>query len=107
MLEDYRKDKDMIADHVPPEPHQALGVGYSQPLRALREEKRLKVRLALLPRGVASVTSTGIQFKGAEYICERAKKGRVARRSENQTVEDANIVRPAQYGLHFSPPRPS
>jgi hypothetical protein len=74
-LEDYPKDKDMIADHVPPNPLKLWEWGIRNRAGALREEERLKIRLALLPRRMASVTPTGILYKGVEYICERAKKG--------------------------------
>ena len=73
-LEDYRKDEDMIADHVLPIPIRLWEWGIRNRSGPLRVEDRLKVRLALLPRGVASVTPTGILYKGVDYICERAKK---------------------------------
>ncbi len=85
MLEDYRKDADMIADHVLPVPIRLWEWGTRNRSGPLREENRLKVRLALLPPGVASVTPTGIQFKGAEYICERAEK--------DEWLEQARIKR--------------
>lgn len=73
-LKDYRKDNDMIADHVLPIPIKLWEWGIHNRSGPLRVEDRLKVRLALLPRAVASVTPTGIQYKGVDYICERAKK---------------------------------
>ncbi len=74
-LDDYPKDEDMIADHVFPIPLKLWEWGIRNRSGDLREEDRLKIRLALLPRGMASVNPTGIQFKGVDYICERAKKG--------------------------------
>ncbi|HEU5374078.1 MAG TPA: hypothetical protein VFV38_01440 [Ktedonobacteraceae bacterium] len=73
-LKDYPKDKDMIADHVLPIPIRLWEWGIRNRSGSLRVEEREKVRLALLPRAVASVTPTGIQYKGVNYICERAKK---------------------------------
>ncbi len=84
-LKDYRKDADMIADHVLPIPIKLWEWGIRNRSGSLRIEDRLKVRLALLPRGVASVTPTGIQYKGVEYICERAKK--------DEWLEQARIKR--------------
>jgi putative transposase len=85
VLEDYPKDPDMIADHVLPIPIRLWEWGTRNRSGPLREESRLKVRLALLPRGMASVTPTGIQYKGADYICERAKK--------DEWLEQARIKR--------------
>lgn len=85
ILKGYRKDADMIADHVLPIPINLWEWGIRNRSGPLREETRLKVRLALLPRSIASVTPTGIRYKGVDYICERAKK--------DEWLEQARIKR--------------
>jgi hypothetical protein len=72
-LDNYRKDEYMIADHVSPIPIKLWEWGIQNRSGILRTEEREKVRLALLPRDYASITPTGIHFKGADYSCGRAK----------------------------------
>ena len=72
-LTGYRKDEYMIADHINPVPTELWNWGIQNRSGVLRTEERENVRLALLPREQASITSTGIHFKGADYTCERAK----------------------------------
>jgi len=72
-LEDYRKDEYMIADHVSPIPIKLWEWGIQNRSGVLREERREKIRLELLPCEEATVTPTGIHLKGADYSCERAK----------------------------------
>ena len=72
-LDSYRKDEDMISDHVSPVPIELWNWGIQNRSGVLRTEEREKIRLALLPREQASITPMGIHFKGADYSCERAK----------------------------------
>lgn len=72
-LKNYRKDEYMIADHVSLIPIKLWEWGIQNRSGVLREEKREKIRLELLPCEEATVTPTGIHFKGVDYYCERAK----------------------------------
>jgi len=73
-IEDYPRDKDMIADGVQPYPAQLWNWGIANRRGMLRERPPAAVRIDLLPPDKASITPEGIRFKGLYYECERAWK---------------------------------
>lgn len=72
-IESYRMSLPMIADEVEPIPVKIWNWGMEKLTGRLRPEDDMEaLRIKLLPRAKASVTSDGIRFQGIHYTCERA-----------------------------------
>ncbi|MBW4485317.1 MAG: transposase family protein [Tildeniella torsiva UHER 1998/13D] len=68
----YSMDEFMIQDHVEPYPLDLWNWGIRHRAGHLRVKSRDILRLNLLPTDQASVTPSGIQFKGLAYSCDLA-----------------------------------
>lgn len=68
----YRRDEFAIQDRVDPIPVELWRWGIRNRVGHLRMRDPDTMRLALLPRGEASVTPRGIEFKGMVYSSQRA-----------------------------------
>lgn len=72
-IEGYRMSPHMIADAVEPIPLKIWNWGMRKLTGKLRPEDDVEaLRIKLLPRDTATVTSNGIRFRGIHYTCERA-----------------------------------
>ncbi|MBV9927744.1 MAG: DDE-type integrase/transposase/recombinase [Acidobacteria bacterium] len=84
LLNGYRLDKDMIADHVEPTPLNLWNWGVRNRSGHLRKVDPDTLRLNLLPTLDASITARGIRCEGLFYTCERAlEEGWFVRAREN------------------------
>ncbi|WP_079936647.1 Mu transposase C-terminal domain-containing protein [Geobacillus sp. LEMMY01] len=68
----YSRDEFMIQDHVEPIPNELWRWGIENRVGHLREKPSDIIQLNLMPRDEATVTESGIRFKGMFYSCERA-----------------------------------
>lgn len=68
----YSRDEFMIQDHVEPIPNELWRWGIENRVGHLREKPSDIIKLNLMPRDEATVTESGIRFKGMFYSCERA-----------------------------------
>ncbi|HEX3557915.1 MAG TPA: hypothetical protein VHU19_01840 [Pyrinomonadaceae bacterium] len=72
-IESYRMSCPMIADEIEPIPIKIWEWGMQKLTGRLRLEDDMEaLRIKLLPRDTATVTSKGIRFRGIHYTCERA-----------------------------------
>ncbi len=71
-IEDYPLSADMIADGIKPIPMELWKWGIVNRVGHLQEATIDRVRLALMPKDTARITTQGILFKGLHYVCERA-----------------------------------
>ena len=74
LLETYERTADMIADSIVPIPLEIWNWGITRCSGALRSFPEDKIKLALMPADMASVTAKGIKYKNIYYLCERAAK---------------------------------
>jgi hypothetical protein len=73
-VESYRLHPDMIADHVEPRPVHLWARGIVNRTGHLRQADPDIVRANLLPSAKASVTGSGIEYRGLHYVSERAAR---------------------------------
>ncbi len=71
-MEWYALNEWMIADHVDPYPIELWNWGVTNGFGAMLDLPRHEILVNLLPSEKASVTESGIFFKGLLYTCERA-----------------------------------
>lgn len=71
-IDSYPFGKDMMSDGVEPVPIDLWNWGGVNRTGHLRDKSPDIIKLALLPRDVATVTLQGIRFNGIFYSCERA-----------------------------------
>lgn len=71
-LDDYPMSREMIAAKVPPYPVDIWrwGVEHLRGAPRARDKNIDKIRVALLPEGVATATRRGIKFRDAVYMCD-------------------------------------
>lgn len=72
----YDKDRDVLADGVPPIPVELWDWGIQNRSGQLRQFPEELVRYSLLPVDTATVTEFGIKWRGGFYACPRAVKER-------------------------------
>ena len=72
----YDYDRDVRADGVPSIPCDLWEWGIRHRSGALRTFPQELVKFSLMPKGQASVTETGIAFRGRYYTCKRAMEDR-------------------------------
>jgi len=71
-IESYRMSRPMIADDVQPIPIHMWNWGMKNLTGKLRPEDDMEaLRIKLLPRDTAALTSDGIRYRGIHYTCER------------------------------------
>lgn len=73
-LKNYNTDEMMIEDEVKLIPRELWNWGIKNRSGSLRKYTENVVKLHLLPQANATVTYTGIKFKGMKYTCESAIK---------------------------------
>lgn len=71
-IEDYPLSKEMIADRIDPVPMTLWEWGVRNRVGILHEATPDRVKLAVMPRDSARITTQGIIFKGVHYVCDRA-----------------------------------
>lgn len=71
-IKTYDFDRDVKADGVPPIPTELWDWGFSNRSGALRAFPEDLVQFSLMPTAAASVTTTGISFRGRFYTCPLA-----------------------------------
>jgi hypothetical protein len=92
-LESYRMSRAMIADGVDPIPIKIWDWGMRNLTGKLRPEDDMEaLRIKLLPRATASVTSDGIRFRGIHYTCERALEEQWFLRLKGKRTKRVEIV---------------
>lgn len=83
-LSTYSREEMMIEDDIKPIPINLWKWGIENRAGRLRSMDEEIVKLNLLPRGTATVTSQGIRFKGILYGSEKALKERWFEKSRNR-----------------------
>jgi hypothetical protein len=74
MLRDYPRTVEMIADEVLPIPAKLWQWGIVHCSGRLRTLDPDLIKLNLMPKGNATITESGIKFKGIYYTCNRADR---------------------------------
>jgi Integrase core domain. len=72
LLTNFKKDIGMLEDDVKPIPREIWNWGLNNITGNLRCINKEELRVALLPRGEATITERGIKFKGIYYSCIKA-----------------------------------
>lgn len=70
----YARDEFMVQEQVEPLPNELWKWGIENRVGYLREKPPEIIKLNLMPRAEATVTESGIRFKGMFYTCEKALK---------------------------------
>lgn len=97
-IEEYRLQKDMVADQVQPRPERLWDWGIRNRSGHLRTADPDIVRSNLLPADKATVTHRGIKFRGLHYTCDRAvkerwyEKARASRTSQRDVAYDPRLT---------------
>lgn len=87
LIEKYPVEKEMIEDEILPIPIQLWNWGIENKKGRLKTANRDVLRLNILPKGKASVSRSGIKFKGLLYSSEKAVSQQWFIKSKVRSVE--------------------
>lgn len=83
-LQDYKREEMMIEDDVQPIPIKLWNWGIKNKSGKLRRVNQDRVKLNLMPRNTATVTSRGLRFKGVYYGSKFALEERWFEKAKNK-----------------------
>lgn len=87
LIEKYPVEKEMLEDEILPIPIQLWNWGIENKKGRLKTVNRDVLRLNILPKGKASVSRSGIKFKGLFYSSDRAIKEQWFIKSKVRSIE--------------------
>ncbi|WML36203.1 Mu transposase C-terminal domain-containing protein [Clostridium sp. OS1-26] len=87
LIEKYPVEKEMLEDEILPIPIQLWNWGIENKKGRLKTVNREILRLNILPRGKASVSRSGIKFKGLFYSSDKAIKEQWFVKSKVRSIE--------------------
>jgi putative transposase len=88
----YPKDEFMYREYVDPIPTRLWEWGMENKSGFLRESTPYKIKTALMPHGVATVTEEGIRFNGMYYSCPIATGGQWFVEARNRGKWQVDII---------------